>query len=419
MLNPIQAQAICDKIAGEIGQNVIICAAGGEIIAASARSRIGQVHAIGAKIMAGEIDSYHVSAEQAAASDGMLEGFSVGIDVDGLRLASVGVTGPIEVSKRFAMVASDWAANMISAERARQERDQQVSELARGLQREIGGILTMIAQHMGEAQTALSTGHEAADKTRKAAREASRTAETSQSTSSAAQSQMDALAKQTRAMDQRVHDTSTSVTNADTTSSEALDSVTILSSSTRDISKALDLIKGVAMKTRLLSLNARVEAARAGDAGRGFSVVAQEVGSLSDQTTETTDRIEKDINNLESRTNEVISSLGAIHESMAALSTANAALETEFSDQAGAIRAVADQIREASENNRQSLKAIHSTDTAAEETLQSVESAAAATRETETIVAEAQKRLSDFIEKLNAGAANPRATKHVDLRKAG
>ncbi len=121
-----------------------------------------------------------------------------------------------------------------------------------------------------------------------------------------------------------------------------------LAEASRRIGEVVKLISEIAEQTNLLALNATIEAARAGEAGKGFAVVASEVKNLANQTAKATEEISSQIGSIQSATEESVIAIRKITETIDRINSIQTTIATAINEQGSATQEISRNVQEAS-----------------------------------------------------------------------
>jgi methyl-accepting chemotaxis protein len=218
-------------------------------------------------------------------------------------IAAGNLTRPIEVD------GSDEATQLLKALATMQQNLRQTIELISGSATQLASAAEELSvvteessrglqQQNNEIEQAATAVNEMTAAVEEVARNAVSTSEASQQSNQTARQGRDRVietVKSIQGMTQQIQDTTGLVEG--------------LAEQGRDIGKVLDVIRSIAEQTNLLALNAAIEAARAGEAGRGFAVVADEVRALAHRTAQSTTEIEQMVAGIQTRTGDAVQSM--------------------------------------------------------------------------------------------------------------
>ncbi len=229
------------------------------------------------------------------------------------------------------------------------ERQEFQNDLANSFEGEISGVIQSLSGAVAELQLASETMGDVVDQTGLEVKSAATATDHTSDNMRAVADATDGLTGAIGEIRNQVEQANTITTTAQQTADDARDRVSSLEGASNRIAEVVHLINDIAEQTNLLALNATIEAARAGEAGKGFAVVASEVKSLANQTANATSEIEQQVQAMQSATKETVDAVNGIGQTINQVSEISSMIAAAVVEQEASTGEIGRSVQDASE----------------------------------------------------------------------
>ena len=243
-------------------------------------------------------------------------------------------------------------------ERAEAEKREATLRMADQLEGGVKGVVDSVASATTEMDATAKSMSANADQTSKQANTVASAAEVTSGNIQTVASAAEELSSSIQEISRQVTQATDTAGDATRQAQETNDTVKGLASNAQKIGEVVNLINDIAEQTNLLALNATIEAARAGEAGKGFAVVASEVKSLANQTAKATDEIGQQIDAMQTVSRDTAEAIATVVEAIERINEVIASISSAVEEQNSVTAEIARNAQEVAQGSNEITQSI-------------------------------------------------------------
>jgi methyl-accepting chemotaxis protein len=264
----------------------------------------------------------------------------------------------VSVFRENAISRARLEAEQHDSAAARERQAEATTRLISAFRSEVTGMLDAVHSNSEQMRLAAEELNGVADETASDASSASSTSEEASTNVQTVASAAEELSASIQEIRRQVLSTTEIVRDASQAAVETNTKIEGLAEAAQRIGDVVNLISAIAEQTNLLALNATIEAARAGEAGRGFAVVASEVKELATQTAKATEEIEGQIAEVQAATRDAVSAIAGITQTMSQVDEYTGSIASAVEQQGAATNEISGNVQEAAKGTQEVARTV-------------------------------------------------------------
>ncbi len=274
----------------------------------------------------------------------------------------------VQVFKDNMIRNEEMTAEQERARLAREARAQRIESLTGDFDRAVATVLGQLGAATSQMQSTASSMSSTAEETNRQASVVAAASEEASANVQTVASAAEELSSSIEEISRQVAQSATIAAQASSDAERTNRQVDGLAKAAQRIGEVIGLIRDIAEQTNLLALNATIEAARAGEAGKGFAVVASEVKNLANQTAKATEQIGQQIGGIQTETNDAVAVIQGISQTIARMDEIAASIASAVEEQGAATQEISRNVQQAAQGTHEVSENITGVTRAAGET---------------------------------------------------